>query len=58
MLKLAQRLLYDYPDILLLAARGFANHELMSWLQDRNWHYCWRLACDVNLHGPRRHPIG
>ena len=57
MLKLAHRLLSEYPDIMLLADRGFANHELMSWLQDNSWHYCLRLPCDVTLHGPRRHPI-
>lgn len=57
MLRLAHRLLSNYPDIMLLADRGFANHELMSWLQDISWHYCLRLPCDVALHGPRRHPI-
>ncbi len=57
MLRLAHRLLSNYPDIMLLAERGFANHELMSWLQDISWHYCLRLPCDVALHGPRRHPI-
>ncbi len=57
MLRLAARLLSNYPDIMLLADRGFANHELMSWLQEISWHYCLRLPCDVNLHGPRRHPI-
>ncbi|MEM9273550.1 MAG: transposase [Cyanobacteria bacterium P01_F01_bin.143] len=57
MLRLAERLLANYDDIMLLADRGFANHELMSWLQDSSWHYCLRLPCDVHLHGPRRHPI-
>lgn len=57
MLRLAHRLLSNYPDIMLLADRGFANHELMSWLQDNSWHYCLRLPCDVTLHGPRRYPI-
>ena len=56
-LRLAHRLLSDYHDIMLLADRGFANHELMSWLQDSSWHYCLRLPCDVKLHGARRHPI-
>ncbi len=57
MLRLTARLLSQYPDIMLLADRGFANHELISWLQNRSWHYCLRLPCDVTLHGPRRHPI-
>ena len=56
-LKLAHRLLSNYPDIMLLADRGFANHNLMNWLQKISWHYCLRLPCDVTLHGPRRHPI-
>jgi hypothetical protein len=57
MLKLAQRLLSSYPDIMLLADRGFANHQLIKWLQNSQWHYCLRLPCDVTLHGVRRHPI-
>lgn len=57
MLRLAQRLLSNYPDIMLLADRGFANHQLTEWLQNSNWHYCLRLPCDVTLHGARRHPI-
>ena len=57
MLRLAHRLLSNYPDIMLLADRGFANHDLMSWLQEITWHYCLRVPCDVKLHGPRRHPL-
>ena len=57
MLKLSHRLLSNYPDIMLLADRGFANHELVNWLQNTNWHYALRLPCNVNLHGVRRHPI-
>ncbi|WP_262561149.1 hypothetical protein [Acaryochloris sp. CCMEE 5410] len=37
---------------MLLADRGFANHQLMSWLQQSRWHYCLRIPCDVLLHGP------
>jgi hypothetical protein len=57
MLRLSHRLLYKYPDVMLLADRGFANHELMSWLKTSQWHYCLRLPCDVFIHGARRHPI-
>lgn len=57
MLKLAQKLLSNYPDIMLLADRGFANHQLINWLQNSSWHYCLRLPCDVIIHGARRHPI-
>ena len=42
---------------MLLADRGFANHELMSWLQDSSWHYCLRLLCDVIHQVARRHPL-
>ncbi len=57
MLKLAEKLLFNYPDIMLLADRGFANHQLINWLQNSRWHYCLRLPCDVMIHGARRHPI-
>lgn len=57
MLRLATKLLSSYPNIMLLADRGFANHELVNWLQDSKWHYCLRLPCDVILHGVRKHPI-
>lgn len=57
MLRLAAKLLSDYSNIMLLADRGFANHELVNWLQNSTWHYCLRLPCDVILHGVRRHPI-
>jgi hypothetical protein len=57
MLRLATKLLSSYSNIMLLADRGFANHELVNWLQDSKWHYCLRLPCDVILHGVRKHPI-
>ena len=57
MLRLAQRLLSGYSDVMLLADRGFGNHELVDWLQNSSWHYCLRLPCDVTLHGARKHPI-
>jgi len=38
MLRLAQQLLSNYPDVMLLADRGFANHQLIRWLQNSNWH--------------------
>lgn len=57
MLKLATKLLSSYSNIMLLADRGFANHELVNWLQNSSWHYCLRLPCDVILHGVRKHPI-
>ncbi|MEL6578983.1 MAG: transposase [Cyanobacteria bacterium J06621_12] len=53
--RLAQRLLSGYSNIMLLADRGFGNHELIDWLQNSSWHYCLRLPCDVTLHGARTH---
>ena len=55
-LRKARWLLRQHGDVMLLADRGFANHELMGWLQTSRWHYCLRLPCDVWLHGPRRYP--
>jgi len=49
-------LLRDHNDVILLADRGFANHDLISWLQANHWHYCLRLPSDVHLHGARRYP--
>ena len=57
MLKLAQKLLSNYSYVMLLADRGFANHQLINWLQNSSWHYCLPLPCDVMIHGARRHPI-
>jgi len=38
---------------MLLADRGFANHELMVWLRNSQWHYAIRLPRDVLLHGTK-----
>jgi Transposase DDE domain len=55
MLRKARWLLRHHPDVMLLADRGFANHQLMQWLRRRCWHYCLRLPCDVMLHGTQRY---
>ncbi|WP_225906619.1 MULTISPECIES: transposase [Thermoleptolyngbya] len=57
MLRLAHRLLQSYPDVMVLADRGFANHDLLEWLSQSRWHYCLRLPSDVVVQGPRRHPV-
>ncbi|MGF1540320.1 MAG: hypothetical protein ACFCU5_07690 [Pleurocapsa sp.] len=54
---LSPRELSNYPDVMLLADRGFANHQLINWLQNSRWHYCLRLSCNVMIHGARRYPI-
>jgi hypothetical protein len=55
-LRRARWLLRHHPDVMLLADRGFANHELMKWLRNSCWHYCLRLPCDVLIHTSRRYP--
>jgi hypothetical protein len=57
LLRKARWLLRHHGDVMLLADRGFANHDLMGWLRSSAWHYCLRLPSDVLLHGPRRYPI-
>lgn len=58
LLKIAQKLIEPrFSDVMLLADRGFANHQLIQWLQESSWHYSLRLPCDVMIHGARRHPI-
>jgi hypothetical protein len=52
----ARWLLRHHPDVMLLADRGFANHDLMAWLRRSRWHYCLRLPCHVLLHGPKKYP--
>jgi hypothetical protein len=56
LLRKARWLLRHHPDVMLLADRGFANHDLISWLQASGWHYCLRVPSDVYLHGVRRYP--
>ena len=56
LLRQARWLLRHHPDVMLLADRGLANHDMMAWLRSSRWHYCLRLPCDVLLHGPRRYP--
>lgn len=56
LLRQARWLLRQHPDVMLLADRGFANHELMGWLQASRWHYCFRLPCDVLLQGASKYP--
>lgn len=52
----ARWLLRQHPDVMRLADRGFANHQLMQGLQASRWHYCFRLPCDVLLHGASQCP--
>jgi len=56
LLRKARWLLRHHPDVMLLADRGFANHQLLRWLDASDWHYCLRLPCDVLVQGVRRYP--
>ena len=56
LLRKARWLLRHHPDVMLLADRGFANHQLLQWLGCGAWHYCVRLPCDVVVQGARRYP--
>ncbi|WP_416676338.1 transposase [Egbenema bharatensis] len=56
LLRRARWLLRHHPDVMLLADRGFANHQLMQWLRQSRWHYGLRLPCDVLIHTQRRSP--
>ncbi len=56
LLRQVRWLLRSHPDVMLLADRGFANRDLMGWLQASRWHYCLRLPCDVLLRGPCKYP--
>ena len=57
MLRLAHRLLQAYSDVMVLADRGLANHDLLEGLHESRWHYALRLPSDVIVHGPRRYPV-
>lgn len=50
LLRKAYVLLRDYPDVMLLADRGFANQDMLKWLKPRRWHWAIRLPCDVLVH--------
>lgn len=40
LLKIAKKLIEPrFSDVMLLADRGFANHQLIQWLQFSSWHY-------------------
>jgi hypothetical protein len=57
LLRKARWLLRGYSDVILVADRAFACHDLMAWLKLTDWHYALRLKCDVLIHGVNRQPI-
>lgn len=56
LLRTAKWLLRSNPDVMVLADRGFANHDLLSWLQTSSWHYGIRVPSDTHLQGIRCYP--
>jgi len=47
LLRKAHWVLRRHQDVMLLADRAFACHDLMDWLKGRPWHYALRLKSDV-----------
>ena len=58
LLERAVKKLIDFNDVVLLADRGFANHDLVKWLQQSPWHWYLRLPCDTTIHGGGRRGLG
>lgn len=56
LLRQARWLLPAFPDVMVLADRGFANHQLLDWLEGSGWHWGLRLPSHVLVHGPRQEP--
>ena len=47
LLRKARWLLRKYPDVMLLADRAFACHDLITWLESTDWHYALRLKSHI-----------
>ena len=43
---------------MLLADRGFANQNLMGWLNGSHWNWAIRLPADTLIYGVRRRGFG
>lgn len=54
----AHEYLKDFENVTLLADRGFANQELVGWLQKSRWHWAIRLPSDTIIQGVRRRGFG
>jgi len=54
LLRQARWLWRHHPDVMLLADRGLANHDMMAWLRSSRWHYCLRLPCDLQQISSKR----
>lgn len=58
LLERAQEKLFEFADVMLLADRGFANHDMVRWLKQSSWHWCIRLPSDTAIYGVRRRGFG
>ena len=58
LLEQAYQYLANFPNVMLLADRGFANHDLLKWLQLTHWHWAIRLPSDTLIHGVQRRGFG
>jgi Transposase DDE domain len=47
LLRKARWILRQHQNVMLLADRAFACHDLMDWLENSPWHYALRLKSDV-----------
>jgi hypothetical protein len=54
LLEKARQYLEDFEDVMVLADRGFANQDLLEWLQSTPWHWAIRLPSDTQIQGVRR----
>jgi Transposase DDE domain len=50
LLRKARWVFRHHQDVMLLADRAFACHDLMDWLEKSPWHYALRLKSDVLIH--------
>ncbi len=58
LLEKAQKYLSSFSDVMLLADRGFANQNLMKWLNASHWNWAIRLPADTLIYGVRRRGFG
>jgi len=56
LLRKARWLLRQHPDVMLLADRGFANHEVDGVVTSQSVALLLTLTCDVLLHGASKYP--
>ena len=51
LLEKARPYLQDFEEVMLLADRGFANQDLLGWLQSTPWHGAIRLPSNTQIRG-------